>query len=277
MAKLDTSTGTYLTNLYDPEVLADIIDEKFIDNIVFAPLCSINTTLQGRAGDTITLPYYGFIGTAEDVNEGEDIPIKQLTEQTKEVKTKKIGLGVAMTDEALISAYGDPASESVSQLRLALADKEDNDILKTLEDITGDMEYTMDAGFDPTKIPEALAKFGEEINMGAHILICSTEDYIKLLNTDAWIPASEIAANIIIRGTVGQIYGCQVVITDRLKGKNEAFIVRPGAIALYLKRNTMVEMQRNPRNQTNEIYISKIGVSYLQRENYVVKISLSGE
>lgn len=277
MAKLDTNTGTYLANLYDPEVLADIIDEKLIDNIVFAPLCSVNTTLEGRAGDTVTLPFYAYIGAAEDVAEGEDIPIKQLKEQTKEVKIKKVGLGVALTDEALLSAYGDPASEALNQLRLAIADKQDNEILAAMGAITGDMEYTMADGFDPAKIPEALAKFGEEINIGQHILIVSTEDYASVLKSDAWLPASEVRANIVINGTVGMIYGCQVVITDRLKGKNEAFIVRPGALALYLKRNTLVEMRRNPQNQTNEVYISKMYVPYLQRENYAIKLKLSGE
>lgn len=58
MATVSTATGTYLSNLFNPEVVADLIDEKLIDNIVLAPLATVDTTLQGQAGDTVTLPYY---------------------------------------------------------------------------------------------------------------------------------------------------------------------------------------------------------------------------
>ena len=51
----DTS---YLSNLFNPQVIADLINTKLIDNIVFAPLAMVETTLEGRAGNTVTLPFY---------------------------------------------------------------------------------------------------------------------------------------------------------------------------------------------------------------------------
>lgn len=50
---------TYLNDLIDPEVLANFIDKKLVDNIRLAPLAKIDTTLVGRAGDEISLPFYG--------------------------------------------------------------------------------------------------------------------------------------------------------------------------------------------------------------------------
>lgn len=58
MATVPTATGTYLSNLFNPQVVADLIDTKLVDNIVLAPLARVDTTLVGRAGDTVTLPYY---------------------------------------------------------------------------------------------------------------------------------------------------------------------------------------------------------------------------
>ena len=58
MATVDTTNGTYLSNLFDPQVIADLINTRLIDKIAFAPLARIDNTLQGRAGDTVTLPYY---------------------------------------------------------------------------------------------------------------------------------------------------------------------------------------------------------------------------
>ena len=58
MATVSTTNGTYLTNLFNPQVVADLLNEKLIDNLVFAPLAKVDTTLEGRAGNTVTLPYY---------------------------------------------------------------------------------------------------------------------------------------------------------------------------------------------------------------------------
>ena len=58
MAQVDTTTGTYLSALFNPQVVADIVDTKLTDNMVFAPLARLDYTLQGRAGNTVTLPYY---------------------------------------------------------------------------------------------------------------------------------------------------------------------------------------------------------------------------
>ena len=45
--------STKLANLIDPQVIADFVDQKLIDNIVFAPLAEIDQTLVGRPGDTL--------------------------------------------------------------------------------------------------------------------------------------------------------------------------------------------------------------------------------
>lgn len=47
---------TLLANIINPEVMADMIDKKLVDLMKFAPLADIDYTLQGRPGDTITLP-----------------------------------------------------------------------------------------------------------------------------------------------------------------------------------------------------------------------------
>lgn len=58
MAQVNTTYGTYLSDLFNPQVVADLIDTKLTDNMVFAPLARLDYTLQGRAGNTVTLPYY---------------------------------------------------------------------------------------------------------------------------------------------------------------------------------------------------------------------------
>lgn len=50
--------ATKLENLFDPEVVADYIDKKLVDGIRLSPLARIDTTLVGRPGDELTMPYY---------------------------------------------------------------------------------------------------------------------------------------------------------------------------------------------------------------------------
>ena len=129
MGTVSTTEGTYLANLFDPQVIGDRINQKLFDLIRFAPLADVHNNLVGRPGSTITLPYYNSIGVAQLIPEGTDIPISQLTESTKEVTIAKYGKGVQITDEAVLSAYGDPIGEAVDQIAKAIAQAVDNNIL----------------------------------------------------------------------------------------------------------------------------------------------------
>lgn len=71
---------TVLANLIDPQVLADFIDEKLTDKMVFAPLATIDGTLEGRPGSTVTLPSWQYIGAASTVAENSSIPLTSLTQ-----------------------------------------------------------------------------------------------------------------------------------------------------------------------------------------------------
>lgn len=118
---------TKLGNLIDPEVLAQYLDVKLMDAIKFAPLCNVNRDLEGRPGSKLTLPKYGFIGLADVVNEGAEIPMEALSATSVEKEVQKIAKGVTITDEAILSAYGNPADEVAKQLLMAIAGKVDND------------------------------------------------------------------------------------------------------------------------------------------------------
>lgn len=52
------ANATLLTNLVDPEVLANFVDKKLVDAIRLSPLARIDDTLVGRPGDEISLPSY---------------------------------------------------------------------------------------------------------------------------------------------------------------------------------------------------------------------------
>ena len=61
---------TMIADLINPQVMADMISAKVEKKMVVAPFAKIDTTLEGRPGDTITVPQYAYIGDAKDIAEG---------------------------------------------------------------------------------------------------------------------------------------------------------------------------------------------------------------
>lgn len=276
MAQVNTTTGTYLSSLFNPQVVADLIDTKLTDNMVFAPLARLDYTLQGRAGNTVTLPYYSYIGAASQVSEGYDIGIRKLTQSTSAVTIVKYGVAVQITDEAVLSGYGDPLDEAATQIATSIDDAMDNALLSALAANSASEQNYATSGsavaLAPSDIPLALAKFGED-NDGQKALLVTPDFYAKLLGTD-WIPASEIAADVRIRGAVGMSYGCQVIVTNRLKTSGNLYIVKPGALAVFMKRNSMIEADRDILNQSTVLAGSILCAPYLLNPAGMIKLSV---
>src|SRR5690625_811523 len=127
------SDRTYLTNMVDPQVLADMISAELEDAIRFAPIANVDNTLVGQPGSTVTVPRFKYIGDADDVAEGEAIDLALLETATEDFTIKKAGKGVEITDEAVLSGYGDPIGEAENQLLMSIANKVDNDVLEALD------------------------------------------------------------------------------------------------------------------------------------------------
>ena len=268
-----TSNTTWLADLLDPQVVADYIDKKLIDYIRFAPLATIRNDLVGRPGDEVSVPFFKYAGAAEAVAEGQDIPIAKLSQGLKKAKVSKIGKAIQFTDEALLSGYNnDIAEEAAKQVVLAINDKIEKDFLTAMGGAT--LKSTIEEDENPASgIVDALIKFGEDVD-GQKVLLCDPSFYGRLLKTDGWIPNTELGANIIVRGTLGAVYGTQVVLTNRLIGTGKAYIVKPGALALFMKRDTLVEFDRDKLDQTNYIIGSKIFCPYLYDETKIIEVEI---
>lgn len=266
---------TTLSGLVNPEVMADIIEKKLVDAMKFSPLATVDTTLEGRPGDTISLPSFQYIGDAATLAEGVSLTPAQLTASKVDVQIHKIAKGVQISDEAMLSGYGDPVGEAAMQIALAIASQEDNEMLSTLAGISGSMVHTTSADPNDTDITAALELFGEDID-GVKVAVVSPAVYTAMRgNSNTWIPASEVAANIAVRGIVGEFQGCQVIVSNKLKTSKNIYIVKPGALRLFVKRGTVVETDRDILNFTTAITASKHFATYLYDASKAIKITKS--
>lgn len=267
--------ATKLASLIDPEVIAPMIEKKMVDAMKFAPLAKIDYTLQGRPGSTVTLPSYAYIGDAEDVAEGADIPIAELTESSVEATIKKAGKGVQITDEAILSGYGDPVGEAISQLGTSIASKTDNDVVAILNAIQAPMIHAATGKLTSDEVANALVKFGEDLD-GDKVLLIAPEQLAQLRTTEDWIPATDMGVQALMSGVVGMIWGCQVVVSNKItKTANSYsnFIVKPGALAIYMKRDTLLETDRDIINKSTVMTVDKHYVAYLYDASKAIKIT----
>ena len=74
---------TKISDLVNPNVMADMISAKISKKIVVAPFAKVDESLVGVPGDTVLVPQYTYIGDANDVSEGDEVgkkPFYQVTE-----------------------------------------------------------------------------------------------------------------------------------------------------------------------------------------------------
>ena len=260
--------GTKLENLIDPQVLAEYLDVKLMDAIKFAPLCGVNRDLEGRPGSTLTLPKYAFIGLAEDVAEGENVPMANLSADSVDVPVKKAGKGVQISDEAILSAYGNPVDEIAKQLLMAIAGKVDNDCVAEFRKATMNAEI---AKFNKDAVIDMIAKFGEDIEEEMTLMI-NPVHLAELRKEEAFIHVMN--GQTIISGEIGQIFGCRVVVSNKVNEK-EAFLVKNGAVDIIMKRNVAVEADRDIVNKTNVYVVDEHYAVYLKDESKIVKATIA--
>ena len=258
---------TKIENLIDPQVLADYLDVKLMDAIKFAPLCAVRNDLVGKPGDTLTLPKYAFIGLAEDVAEGAEVGIAQLSATSTDVKVKKAGKGVEVTDEAVLSAYGDTVNEIGRQLLMSIAGKVDNDCAEAFRKATMEVTATK---FDKYVISDMMAKFGEDLEEDMTALI--NPAHLATLRRDPdFVEVND--GMVIMNGEVGRLFGCRIVISNKVKA-TEAFLVKAGAVKILMKRNVMVEADRDIKRKVNTYVVDEHYVAYLEDETKIVKAKI---
>lgn len=241
-------TVTKLAQMVNPEVMADMISAELPKKIKVTPLAKVDTTLVGRPGDTITVPSFKYIGDAEDVEEGTEITISQLTTATTTAKVKKAGKGVELTDESLLSGYGDPAGEANKQLLMAIASKIDADAMDKLSKVTSlthDVSSTAIISYEG--IVDAIDKFEEEDYEGKVIFV-HPKQVTQLRKDPNFLSLDKYPVPVIMNGVIGTIAGCQVVVSKRVDSSSSMYkcpIVKAGALTIYMKRGVEVESDRD--------------------------------
>lgn len=265
---------TKLANLINPEVMKDMISAELANAIRFAPLARMDNTLVAQPGNTVTVPRFEYIGDAKDVAEGAPIDLELLTTSTQQASIKKAAKGVELTDESLLSGLGDPVGESVKQLRMSIANKIDNDALAALGTTT--LTYGDGTGNLTVAVVEGAQGVFNDEDTEDMVLIANPADAADLRNDAAgnWTRSSALGDNILVSGAFGEILGAQVIRSRKL-AKGTAYLVKRGALAIYMKRDVLVESDRDIVTKTTVITADEHYGVVLEDESKAIKISVA--
>src|SRR5690606_20362219 len=88
-----------------------------------------------------------------------------------------------------------------------------------------------------------------------------------------WIRASDLGDNIIVTGAFGEVLGAQV-IRSRKVAEGTAYLVKRGALAIYMKRNVETETDRDIIHKTTVITADQHYGAHLYDESKAIKIEL---
>ena len=274
-------TQTKLAQMVNPEVMADMVSAKLPKMIKFTPLAYVERALVGQPGNTITVPKWEYSGDAKDIEEGVAIEPDQLTTKKSTMTIKKAGKGIELTDEAVLSGYGDPIGQATHQIALAIANKVDNDLVEEAKKAT---QYVDDAPTTGDALDKALAVFADEED-ARYVALLNPEDAIALRKDTAkeWVRGSEIGANIVVSGTFGEAHGVQIVRSKKVE-KGKGFLVKVsavdtdtddvakyGAFVINLKRDVAIETDRDILKKTTVITGDEHYGVYLYDSSKVVK------
>lgn len=276
---------TMMANLINPEVMGDMIEAKIEALLKVTKYAKVDTTLQGVAGDTKTVPSWNYIGDAVDVAEGAEVDLTAMSAGAKTFTIKKAMKSVGITQEAVNSGLGNPIGQAEKQLAMSIAGKVDQDVLDavltssiTSGDGTVQIKY---AG-----IVDAVGKFDEE-EMTDKVMFIAPEQVTTLRKDSDFISADKYNNNVVMTGEIGMIAGVHIVPSKKIKEdggiytcpliKLEAESAETDftedelpAVTIFLKKDTQTDAEWKPRTQTHEITTAKYYGVALTNEAKVV-------
>ena len=273
---------TKLANLVDPEVMAPMISAKLPKAIVATAFAKIDTTLEGQPGSTITVPSYNYIGDAEEVAEGVEQGDAQLTTTTAQYTVKKVVKDVIITDEAVLSGYGNPVGEANNQLAKSIASKVDNDVMDALKTSRAVKTFESDISYD--NFVDTLDLFQEEENV-PKVGFVHPKQVTQLRKDPDFISADKYNNEVIMKGEIGMIANTRLVTSKKAINADGTYFLNPivqlraedqtgdeerAAVTIYLKRGVNVETQRIVKGKKTLISADEHYVAALTDESKVV-------
>lgn len=263
---------TFLEDLIDPQVIGAGVEEKIQESLKVKDIVVIDNTLEGRPGSKLTAPVTKYIGAAEEVAEGEKIPLSKLQQKTVEYKVKKVAKGVSLTDEAVLSGHGDPIGTAEKQLAISIADVIDKDAIselgKATQKISGELNL------------QTLVNLVDMVDVDGYedreVSIVLNKQDLTTLKQELIERQTVKGDTLISNNVLESLLGGRIIPSKHVK-KGNVYVARKGALKLILKRDTFIEPDRDAETKSTNLYADKHYGLYLVQDELAAQLNVKAE
>lgn len=263
---------TMMNNMINPEVMGDMINAKIEALAKLTPYAKVDTTLVGVPGDTKTVPSWNYIGDAEDVAEGAEVGLTQMTAASTTFTIKKAMKAVGITQEAINSGLGNPVGQAEHQLAKSIVGKVDNDLLDAA--LTATVTVDTGAVISYEGVVSAVTKFEDEEDGIEKVMFIHPKQEAQLLVDPLFTSADRFTGGVAVNGAIGKIAGCWVKKSKKIKAKSGVYTcpiikLEPDsaeteytedelpALTIFLKKDVSVDHEWFPKKQQHDITAAK--------------------
>lgn len=265
--------------VYPNVVLESKATDLLTTSVNTRSLMSIDTSLQESAGMKKTINTYTYTGTAEEVAEGEgNTVIGSAAYVGKDYTVGVVQQAFGYTDEDVMK---DPQIVDVNMkgatqvmvnklttdfyAALATEDEDEEILIKTSEFANGSK-----IGYDA--IVDAIAEMNVEDESQLFLLISPA---MKAdIRKDEDYKAAQMG-EVIYNGMIGTIAGIPVIVTKAIG--DYAILATKEAVTCYMKKDVVVEQERDADKRTNKVYLRMVYVVALTDATKACKISEAAE
>jgi hypothetical protein len=254
---------TAITDIIDPQVLADQIAAKFPEMLVLgnSNLVEVDTTFPlGSPGTKFTIPFWKRIGNFGAMVEGTPLTPGKITAGSEKAVVLRAGLALEVLDTATLVSKSDPMGEISSQVARKAAEYIDAALVteanKTPNTFDGTGLGPSNAGtLDQNTIVKALTeKMGDQYfkMLSGGRIIMHSKVYGDLLQLGAIQNQYQFNGDVLKSGVVPTLMGLPIEVSDRVTTavvssvtQYKTYVVSPGALALFYQRMVNVEFDRD--------------------------------
>lgn len=232
-------------------------------------LMTVDNSLTQEAGMTKTINTYTYSGTAEEVTAGSGNSSRgSITYEGKDYTVKMIQQAFDYTDEDFMKddTIVDNMLKGANQV---MVNKMTADFIAAAKTASVSFQSEGEAlSYDA--VVDAISKLNVEDESKVFIVIPNA--WKADLRKDADYKAARMG-EVVYNGQVGTVCGIPVIATKALE--DEAYVMTPEAIKLFMKKDVEVEQDRDADKRTNSVYLRTAYIVALVDATKICKVTLT--
>lgn len=232
-------------------------------------LMTVDNSLTQEAGMTKTINTYTYSGTAEEVSAGAGNSSRgSISYEGKDYTVKMIQQAFDYTDEDFMKddTIVDNMLKGANQV---MVNKMTADFIAAAK--TASLSFTSEAAaLSYDAVVDAISKLNVEDESKVFIVIPNA--WKADLRKDADYKAARMG-EVVYNGQVGTVCGIPVIATKALE--DEAYVMTPEAVKLFMKKDVEVEQDRDADKRTNSVYLRTAYIVALVDATKICKVTLT--